>query len=154
MKYHLQLNVNGEVQDALIEPFKSLLDALRDEIGLIGAKRGCEDGRCGSCTVLVDGEPVKACLVLAMQAAGKKVDTIEGMAEDGKLHPLQEAFLEYGAVQCGYCAPGMLLVAKALLEKNPYPTEEDIRGALKGNLCRCGTYTNVTKAILKTGVRN
>jgi carbon-monoxide dehydrogenase small subunit len=122
---------------------------LRDELNLNGAKLGCETGDCGSCTVLVDGKPVKSCLYLAIKAADRDVLTIEGLkGEDGKLHPLQEAFIEHFAIQCGYCTPGMILMAKALLDENPDPTEEEVREALTGNLCRCTGYVKIVEAIL------
>ena len=148
MKYPLSLTVNEENYDLLVEPYHTLMDALRDHIGLTGTKCGCEDGRCGTCTVQLDGQLVKSCLVLALQAQGKPVLTVEGLGTSADLHPLQVAFLEHGAVQCGYCTAGMLLTAKTLIDENPNPTEEDIRGALLGNLCRCGVYTHATKAIL------
>ena len=148
MKYPLSLTVNDENYDILVEPYHTLMEAIRDGIGLTGTKCACEDGRCGTCTVLVDEQLVKSCLVLALQAQRKSILTIEGLGTPEDLHPLQVAFLEHGAVQCGYCTPGMLLTAKSLLEENPNPTEEDIRAALLGNLCRCGVYTHVTQAIL------
>lgn len=148
MKYPLSLTVNEENYDLLVEPYHTLMDALRDHIGLTGTKCGCEDGRCGTCTVQLDGQLVKSCLVLALQAQGKPVLTVEGLGTPADLHPLQVAFLEHGAVQCGYCTAGMLLTAKTLIDENPNPTEEDIRRALLGNLCRCGVYTHATKAIL------
>ena len=131
-----------------VEPDRSLLQALRDEIGLTGTKEGCDDSECGACMVLLGGRPVNSCSYLALQASGKEVATVEGLASDGSLHPLQRAFLEEGGVQCGYCTPGMLMSAKALLDSNPRPTESDIRLALGGNLCRCTGYTKIIRAVL------
>ncbi|MBI4553138.1 MAG: (2Fe-2S)-binding protein [Candidatus Latescibacteria bacterium] len=148
MKYSLSLTVNDEQYNLLVEASHTLMEVIRDGIGLTGTKCGCEDGRCGTCTVLLDGELVKSCLVLGLQAQGKSVLTIEGLGTPDHLHPLQIAFLEHGAVQCGFCTPGMLLTAKKLLDENPNPTEEDIRHTLVGNLCRCGVYTHATRAIL------
>jgi carbon-monoxide dehydrogenase small subunit len=148
MKYPLHLSVNGERYDVEVESHHSLVDVLRNEIGLMGTKVGCEDGRCGSCTVILDGRLVKSCLTLALQANGKEVQTIEGVGAAENLHPIQEAFLDNGAVQCGYCTPAMILSVKSLLDENPHPSEEEIRRALKGVLCRCGTYTHVTRAVL------
>jgi len=148
MKYPLSLTVNDEHYDLLVEASHTLMEVIRDGIGLTGTKCGCEDGRCGTCTVLLDGELVKSCLVLGLQAQGESVLTIEGLGTPDHLHPLQTAFLEHGAVQCGYCTPGMLLTAKKLLDENPNPTEEDIRHTLVGNLCRCGVYIHATRAIL------
>ncbi len=153
MKYLLQLTVNGERYDVEVESHHSLVDVLRDEIGLTGTKVGCEDGRCGSCTVILDGKLVKSCLVLALQANGKEVQTIEGVGTAENLHPIQEAFLDHGAVQCGYCTPAMVLATKALLEENSNPSEEEIRQALKGVLCRCGVYTHLTRAVLSVAER-
>ena len=154
MKYPLSLTVNDENYDLLVEPYHSLMDVIRDGIGLTGTKCACEDGRCGACSVVLDGQLVKSCLVLALEAQGKSVLTIEGLGTPDNLHPLQVAFLEHGAVQCGYCTPGMLLTAKKLLDENPNPTEEDIRTTLLGNLCRCGVYTHATKAILSVAERD
>ena len=153
MKYPLLLTVNDENYEILVEPYHTLMDAIRDGIGLTGTKCACEDGRCGSCTVLLDGTLVKSCLVPALQAKGKSVLTIEGLGTPENLHPLQNAFLEHGAVQCGYCTPGMLLTAKKLLDEKPSLTEEEVRAALVGNLCRCGVYTHATQAILSVAER-
>jgi len=127
----------------------TLLDVLRDNLGLTGAKKGCDLGNCGSCTVLVDGKPVLSCLLLAIEAQGKDIVTIEGLAKNGQLHPLQQAFIDYSALQCGFCTPGMILSAKALLDNNPQPTEEEVKEAISGNLCRCTGYINIIEAILK-----
>ena len=144
----IEMRVNGQPRRALVPPHHSLLEVLRGSFHLTGVKEGCGNGECGSCSVLVEGRVVNACLYLAVRGDGKEVLTIEGLGTPEDLHPLQTAFLEHGAVQCGYCTPGMLLTAKALLDENPNPTEEDIRAALLGNLCRCGVYTHVTQAIL------
>jgi len=147
-KKMLSLTVNGELYQRTIKPNLTLLDFIRDELGLTGTKKGCETGDCGSCTVILDGELVNSCLLLAMEANGKSVLTIEGLAKGGKLHPLQEAFIEHGAIQCGYCTPGMILAAKALLDKNPKPTEQEVKAGIIGNLCRCTGYTKIVEAIL------
>ena len=148
MKLQIQTIVNGEPYEGSVEPKKTLLEFLREDLDLTGTKKGCDDGECGSCTVLLEGQPVNACLVLAVEANGKKVLTIEGLMEGATLHPLQEAFIEHGAVQCGYCSPGMILTAKALLDENPRPSGEEIKKAIAGNLCRCGAYNKIVKAIL------
>jgi aerobic-type carbon monoxide dehydrogenase small subunit (CoxS/CutS family) len=150
MKQELQLTVNGEAYDIFIEPWKTLLQALRDEINLTGTKEGCQTGSCGTCTVLIDGKAVKSCLILVGQAKGRQITTIEGLAKDG-LHPLQQAFIDHFAVQCGFCTPGMILAAKALLDENPHPTEEGVRKGLVGNLCRCTGYTKIVEAVLAAG---
>jgi len=147
-KKMLSLTVNGELYQRTIKPNLTLLDFVRDELGLTGTKKGCETGDCGSCTVILDGELVNSCLLLAIEANGKSVLTIEGLTKGGKLHPLQEAFIEYGAIQCGYCTPGMILAAKALLDKNPKPTEQEVKAGIVGNLCRCTGYTKIVEAIL------
>ena len=146
-KVLLKMIVNGDAMEAMVNPTWSLLRVLREELGLTGSKKGCERGDCGACTVLLDGNPVNSCLVLALQAEGKKVETIEGLGTAERLHPLQKSFIQNGAVQCGFCTPGMLLSALALLRKNPNPTEEEIRRAISGNLCRCTGYTKIVKAI-------
>ncbi|MGQ9653348.1 MAG: (2Fe-2S)-binding protein [Thermodesulfobacteriota bacterium] len=143
----ITLIVNDQQYEIAVLPHRTLLQVLREDLGLTGAKHGCGLGECGACTVLVDGLPVNSCLMLAIQAHGCKVTTIEGLASDGRLHPLQEAFVEHGAIQCGFCTPGMILSAKALLDKNPRPTEEEIRGAISGNLCRCTGYQKIVEAI-------
>jgi carbon-monoxide dehydrogenase small subunit len=148
MKLQIQTIVNGEPYEGSVEPKKTLLEFLREDLDLTGTKKGCDDGECGSCTVLLEGQPVNACLVLAVEANGKKILTIEGLMEGATLHPLQEAFIEHGAVQCGYCSPGMILTAKALLDENPRPSGEEIKKAIAGNLCRCGTYNKIVKAVL------
>ena len=143
----LHLRVNGRDHQVAAHPAERLLDVLRHHLGLTGAKEGCGTGQCGACTVLMDGRPVASCLVLAADAIGHEVTTIEGLAPAGRFHPLQEAFLKYGAVQCGFCTPGMILAAKALLDENPKPTDEDIRRALTGNLCRCTGYRKIFEAV-------
>ncbi len=148
MTHRIQVSVNGELHDLSVEPKKTLLGLLRDNLELTGTKKGCDNGECGACTVLLNGQPVNACLVLAVEADGKEVLTIEGLANGSRLHPLQEAFIHHGAVQCGYCSPGMILTAKALLDENPRPTEMEVKKAIAGNLCRCGTYNKVVKAVL------
>ena len=143
----IRFKLNGREVEAEVEPNTLLLNLLREQFHLTGAKYGCGIGECGACTVLLDGEPILSCLTLAVEVDGREVTTIEGLAEDGKLHPLQRAFLEEGAVQCGFCTPGMILTAKALLDENPNPSEEEIREYLKGNLCRCTGYVNIVKAV-------
>jgi aerobic-type carbon monoxide dehydrogenase small subunit (CoxS/CutS family) len=147
MKQKIEFEVNGKVQEVLVEPWKTLLEVLREDLGLTGAKQGCDDGNCGACTVLVDGQAVKSCLMLAAQARGRKILTIEGLGSEGNLHPLQQAFIDHFAVQCGYCTPGMILTAKALLDENPGATEEEIRGYLHGNICRCTGYIKIVEAV-------
>ena len=146
-KNTITLTVNGEVYEVSVKPNSSLLDVLRDKLDLTGTKRGCDAGDCGSCTVIVDGKAVNACLVLAMKADGRNIVTIEGLANGNKLDPIQEAFLEKGAVQCGFCTPGMVLSTKALLDKNPKPTKIEIKAGIAGNLCRCTGYTKIIEAI-------
>jgi aerobic-type carbon monoxide dehydrogenase small subunit (CoxS/CutS family) len=143
----VSLTVNAEPKEWTIAPGDLLLDVLRRE-GYFGVKRGCEKGECGSCTVLVDGKAINSCLMFAAQAEGREVLTIEGLAREGTLHPLQEAFLDHGAAQCGFCTPGMILNAKALLDKNPNPSEEEVRGMLTGNYCRCTGYVKPVGAVL------
>ena len=150
MKQLVTLNVNGEPYEVAVDPQRTLLEVLRQDLGLTGAKEGCGMGECGSCTVLMGGRPILACLVLAMDARGKEIVTIEGLAGEGELHPLQKAFVEHGAVQCGFCTPGMILSAKALLDKNPSPSEEEVKSAIGGNLCRCTGYNKIVEAILAT----
>ena len=147
MKKTISLTVNGESHTLEVDAKDLLLQVLRERLGLTGTKEGCGTGECGACTVLLEGEPVNSCLLLAVRADGKSVVTIEGLAENGKLHPLQQAFIDNGAVQCGFCAPGMLLSAKALLDRNPRPTEQDIREGISGNICRCTGYVKIVKAV-------
>jgi carbon-monoxide dehydrogenase small subunit len=141
---------NGEPREIAVPSNRSLLDALRSEAGLTGAKKGCDVGECGSCTVIMNGRPVNACLVLAVEAEGAEITTVEGLqSPDGAVHPLQECFMQCGAAQCGFCTPGILVAAKALLDENPAPTVEEIRFAIAGNICRCTGYTKVIEAIAK-----
>jgi carbon-monoxide dehydrogenase small subunit len=147
MKRLITLNVNGETVEAAVDPNRTLIQLLREDLGLTGTKHGCGLGDCGACTVILDGKPVNSCLVLAVQANGRDVITIEGLAENGKLHPIQQAFVDKGAIQCGFCSPGMILSAKALLESNPRPAEQEIRTAISGNLCRCTGYQKIVEAI-------
>ena len=144
---HIALQVNGEPVEAAFAPHKTLLEVLREDLGLTGTKHGCELGECGTCAVLVDGKPVLSCLVLGLECEGRSVETVEGMAGPSGLHPLQKAFADLGAAQCGYCTPGILLTAKALLEENPKPTLPQIKEALAGNLCRCTGYIKIFEAV-------
>ena len=153
MKACLALSVNGEARDVVVALHKTLLEVLREDLDLTGTKHGCELGECGTCTVLLDGEPVLSCLALPIECQGREVTTVEGMAERGHLHPLQEAFAELGAAQCGYCIPGILLTAQALLEGNPTPTRDQVRHALAGNLCRCTGYTKILEAVELAALR-
>jgi aerobic carbon-monoxide dehydrogenase small subunit len=153
MKQPIQLRVNGETYDLSVEPRYTLLKVLREDLGFTGTKRGCDVGDCGACTVLMDGKPINSCLVLAVEVNGQEITTIEGLEREGKLHPLQDAFLQCGAVQCGYCTPGMILSAKALLDENPSPSEEEIRRAISGNLCRCTGYAKIVEAIKVVSVK-
>jgi carbon-monoxide dehydrogenase small subunit len=146
-KQVLSCTLNGEPVEALVQPYETLLDALRETIGLTGPKEGCGTGDCGACTVHLDGKPVASCLVLALQARGRSVVTIEGLSKNGALHPLQDAFVRLGVPQCGFCIPGVLMAAAALLAENPRPTEDDIRYGIAGNLCRCTGYTKMLAAI-------
>src|SRR5438093_458850 len=148
MKLPATLNVNGTPYPVELDPHMSLLNAVRDEIGLTGSKEGCDDSECGACMMLLDGRPVNACSYLALQAEGVAVTTVEGLAADGGLSPLQQAFLAHGGVQCGFCTPGMLISATALLAKQPKPTEDEVRIGLSGNLCRCTGYDGIVKAVL------
>ncbi|MBW2340197.1 MAG: (2Fe-2S)-binding protein [Deltaproteobacteria bacterium] len=143
--------INGKKEEREIPPNISLLKLLRDHLGLTGTKNGCEAGECGACTVLLDGRPVYACLVLAPKVDGKEIITIEGIGEEGKLHAVQKAFLAHGAVQCGFCTPGMILAAKALLDERPNPSRKEIEDAISGNLCRCTGYLQIVKAIEASG---
>lgn len=148
MKRIVEFTVNGEAREMAVDTCRSLLDALRDDVGLTGTKKGCDVGDCGACTVLVDGEPMNACLMLAVEAEGRSVETVEGLQPGvDMLHPLQDAFMRHGASQCGFCTPGILMMAKKLLDDNPRPTDDDIRFGLSGNICRCTGYTKIFDAI-------
>ena len=147
MSKTITLTINGERCELAVEGYRTLLDTLRNEAGLTGTKKGCDVGDCGACTVILDGKPVCSCLVLAAEADGAAVQTIEGLGKNGKLHPLQESFVRYGGAQCGFCTPGMIMMAKALLDANPRPSEEEIRFAIAGNICRCTGYTKIIEAI-------
>jgi carbon-monoxide dehydrogenase small subunit len=155
MTHSIELVVNGKLRRLTVRSEELLVDVLRERLGLTGTKKGCSTGDCGSCTVLMDGQAVNSCLVLAVAADGAQITTIEGLAvacteprrSDGELHPLQRAFVEHGAVQCGYCTPGVIMAAKALLDENPRPSEEDIRNALAGNICRCTGYARIVAAV-------
>ena len=149
----LSLQVNGESAEILFAPYKTLLEVLREDLGLTGTKHGCELGECGACAVLIDGAPRLSCLTLALDCAGRSVETIEGLARGPELHPLQAAFADFGGSQCGYCTPGVIMTAKALLERNPAPTREEIREATAGNLCRCTGYQQITEAIEAAAAR-
>ncbi len=146
-KIHIAFRVNGEAVDVAVPPSRTLLEVLREELRLTGTKHGCELGECGACAVLVDGKPMLSCLLLAVECEGADIVTIEGLAADARLHPLQEAFADCGAVQCGYCTPGFLVTAKALLDERPHANRDEIREALSGNLCRCTGYVQIFEAI-------
>ena len=146
MKIPVTLKVNGETHELTIAPYRTLADVLREEMRLTGTKKGCDVGDCGACTVLLNGKPVNSCLIVAATVQNSEILTIEGLAKDGKLHPLQESFLKEGAVQCGFCTPGILMSLKALLDNNPAPTSEDVKTSITGNLCRCTGYSKIFKA--------
>jgi len=147
LKKQIRIRINGFEYYVLIKPHWTLLDVLRDEIGLMGTKKGCDKGECGACTVIMNGEAILSCLVLAIQCQGKEVLTIEGLAQDGKLDPLQDAFVKQGAIQCGFCTPGMIMASRALLNKTPHPSEEEIKRGVSGNLCRCTGYVKIIEAV-------
>jgi carbon-monoxide dehydrogenase small subunit len=151
MKRIIHIQVNEQAYELAVEPNLTLADLLRDELGLTGTKKGCELGDCGSCTVILDGRNVNSCLVLAVQADGSNVQTIEGLESDAGLHPLQQAFVEKGAIQCGFCSSGMILSSKLLLDTNPNPDEQEIRAAISGNLCRCTGYQKIVEAVAAAG---
>lgn len=153
MKRRIKLTINGELHDLEVENRRTLLQVIREDLHLTGTKKICDTGECGSCTVVMDGLAVISCLVLAVDADGKSIQTIEGMAQDGKLHPLQEEFVNKGAIQCGFCTPGMVMTAKAFLERNPTPTEKEVRTAISGNFCRCTGYVRIVDAILAAAAR-
>ena len=147
-KHPISFTVNGDLQELSVEPRKTLLAVIRDTIGLTGTKEGCSTGDCGACTVIIDGEPVTSCMMLAVSANGKEITTIEGISSPGQLHPVQQAFLEKGGYQCGFCTPGFIMAAKALLDDNPNIPEDEMRHALGGNICRCTGYTKIIEAVL------
>lgn len=147
MKQEIELKVNGELVKVQVEPRRTLLEVLRENLGLTGTKESCNKGDCGACTVLINGKPVLSCLSLAIEAQGKDILTIEGLAKGYELHPIQQAFVDHGAIQCGFCTPGMIMSAKALLDKNPNPTEGEIRDGISGNICRCTGYLKIVEAI-------
>jgi carbon-monoxide dehydrogenase small subunit len=153
MKQPMRFTINGEIYEDEIDVRRTLLEVLRENFGLTGTKKGCNEGECGTCTVLLDGKPVASCLVLAVEAQGKRIETVEGLAQGGELHPLQQAFLDHGAFQCGFCTPGVLMAAKGLLDENPNPSEAEVRRAIAGNLCRCTGYNKYVEAILDTAAR-
>lgn len=144
----ITLNVNGESHELNIKVNETLLDVLREQLGLFGTKKGCDSGACGACTVIIDGEPALSCMTLAVRCQGREILTIEGLAQEGELHPLQESAIEHGAVQCGFCTPGWLMSAKALLDENPVPTRQEVQAAIAGNLCRCTGYKQIEDAIM------
>lgn len=152
-KTHISFTLNGETAEVAFAPHKTLLEVLREDLGLTGTKHGCELGECGTCTILLDGRAILSCLMLGLDAEGREVETIEGMAQGAQLHPLQDTFADTGAAQCGYCSPGFLLAAKELIEKNPKPTRDDIREAMSGNLCRCTGYIKIYEAIEQAAAR-
>lgn len=148
MKQLMKFSINGMAYEEEIDHRRTLLEVLRENFGLLGTHKGCDEGECGACTVLIDGKAVNSCLVLAASVQEKKITTIEGLAQGEKLHPIQEAFIEAGAIQCGFCTPGMIMVTKAFLDKNVNPTEEEVRRAISGNLCRCTGYFQIVEAIM------
>ena len=153
MKQAIALTVNGDMYEVLISPNQSLLEVLREKLGLMGTKRGCDLGACGACTVLLDGEAYLSCLMLALDAVGKEIITIEGLSEGGELHPLQQSFVELGGLQCGFCTPGIIMTAKAVLDEEPEPTEESVKKKMAGNLCRCTGYKKVIEAVMSASGR-
>ncbi|MGA2400432.1 MAG: (2Fe-2S)-binding protein [Syntrophobacteraceae bacterium] len=154
MKYPMSFVLNGISVDAYVKPTETLLDVLREHMNVKSPKRGCDSGDCGACTVLLEGAPVQSCLTLALTVTGKRVETLEGFMDKGELHPLQAAFVDYNAVQCGFCAPGMLISAKALLDRNPQPSRDEIVEAVSGHLCRCGGYVEVIEAVEAVAKQN
>ncbi|MGD8521662.1 MAG: (2Fe-2S)-binding protein [Desulfobacterales bacterium] len=148
MKRVIELNINGDTHEVLVSPNHTLLEVLRDKLGLMGTKRGCDLGACGACTVLINGEAYLSCVMLAVEASGKEILTIEGLAEGGELHPLQSAFVETGGLQCGFCTPGMILTAKAILDEEEDPSEDAIKQKMAGNLCRCTGYKKIVEAVM------
>ena len=154
MKHVIELNINGDSHEVLVAPNNTLLEVLRDKLGLMGTKRGCDLGACGACTVLINGEAYLSCVMLAVDAGGKDIMTIEGLAEGGDLHPLQSAFVEKGGLQCGFCTPGMILTAKSILDEEEHPTAEVIKRKMAGNLCRCTGYKKIVEAVMSVNESN
>lgn len=148
MNKTIRLKVNGDSYELLVNDRSTLLEVIRNQLGLTGTKKGCDNGECGACTVIKDGQSVVSCLVLAVECEGSEIETIEGLSRDGELHPIQKAFVEHGAIQCGYCTPGMIMSARALLRDNPHPSETEVRAGINGNLCRCTGYARIVEAIL------
>ena len=153
MKKCIKLKVNGEERELIVEPQRTLVETLRYDLGLTGTKEGCGNGNCGSCTILLDGKTVNSCLIFTVEAAGKEIITIEGISKGGKLHPLQQAFMDEGALQCGFCTPGLIITSIALLDSIPHPTEDQVRHAIAGNLCRCTGYDKIVRAVLKAATK-
>ncbi len=153
MKQLMKFNINGVLYEDEIDVRRTLLEVLRENFGLTGTKRSCNEGECGACTVSSDGKPVASCLVLGVEAQGRRIETIEGLAQNGELHPLQQAFIQHSSFQCGFCTAGMLMAAKGLLNENPKPSEEDVRRAISGNLCRCTGYNTIVEAIMDAAER-
>jgi carbon-monoxide dehydrogenase small subunit len=148
VKQKINLTINGEKYEILVEPWQPLVDIIREEIGLTGTKKGCGTGDCGACTIILDGKAVCSCLILGVEVDGKEILTIEGLKLGEKLHPIQEAFVHFGAIQCGFCTPGMIMAAKSLLDHHPHPTEDQVKIGISGNLCRCTGYKKIIEAIL------
>jgi len=153
LKRVITLRINGEIYELLVKTNETLLDVLREKLGLTGTKRGCDSGACGACTVIIDGEPALSCMTLAIRCQNRSIMTIEGLAQNGQLHPLQKSAMEHDAVQCGFCTPGWLLSAKVLLDNNPHPTLDEVRAAIAGNLCRCTGYRKIEESILAVADR-
>jgi len=153
LKRVITLRINGEIYELLVKTNETLLDVLREKLGLTGTKRGCDSGACGACTVIIDGEPALSCMTLAVRCQNRSIMTIEGLAQNGQLHPLQKSAMEHDAVQCGFCTPGWLLSAKVLLDNNPHPTLDEVRAAIAGNLCRCTGYRKIEESILAVADR-
>jgi xanthine dehydrogenase YagT iron-sulfur-binding subunit len=148
-KTHIRLKVNGQEHELYVEPRRTLLDALRNDLGLTGTKKGCDEGTCGACTVLVEGQAILSCMALAVEYEGKSIETVENLEREGRLHPIQEAFIEEDGLQCGFCTPGQIMSVKALLATHPHPTPEDVKRSMSGNLCRCGAYPKIIKSALR-----
>jgi len=154
VKHKIYLTVNGELHELLVEPYQTLVDIIRDEMGLTGTKKGCDSGECGACTIILNDKPVCSCLILGVEVDGSTILTIEGLKLGGKLHPIQKAFIEFGAIQCGFCTPGMIIAAKALLDSFHNPTEEQVKMAISGNLCRCTGYKKIIEAIMNVNIED